>query len=374
MNYRDAARDRLDLLIDHALRLVACESPSGDPGALERSAGLVAMIGAAYFGVRGEVVTRDGVPHVRWRLGHGPRRVLVLGHHDTVWPVGSLQRLPAVADGGALRGPGSYDMKTGLVQAFLACALVRERPGGLAGVSVLVTGDGEAGSATARALIERESAGCAAVLVPEGAGPGGELLTARKGVARYRLEVVGRAAHPGLEPERGVNAGLELAAQIPVVAGLGDASVGTTVVPTAGSIGTSVNTVPDTARVAVDVRARTDAELARVDAALRGLTPRTPGARLVLHGGVTHPPMPPSADLFALAAASAAALGLDPPADLAVGAASDGNFTAAAGVPTLDGLGAVGGGAHTPDEHVLIAPIADRVALFAHLLDRLLAG
>ncbi|MEV0676439.1 M20/M25/M40 family metallo-hydrolase [Actinosynnema sp. NPDC050436] len=372
MSYRDAARDRLDLLVDHALRLVACESPSGDAQALERSAGLVAMIGAAYLGVRGEVVTRDGVPHVRWRLGTGPRRVLVLGHHDTVWPVGSLQRLPAVADGDALRGPGSYDMKTGLVQAFLACALVRERRGGLDGVTVLVTGDGEAGSATARALVEHESAGCDAVLVPEAAGPGGALLTERKGVARYQVEVVGRAAHPGLEPERGINAGLELAAQIQAIAVLGDVARGTTVVPTAGSIGTSANTVPDAARVAVDVRARTDAELARVDAALRGLAPRTPGARIVLRGGATHPPMVPSPDLFALAASAAAELGLEPPAQRAAGAASDGNFTAASGVPTLDGLGAVGGGAHTPDEHVLIAPIADRVALLAHLLDRLL--
>jgi glutamate carboxypeptidase len=237
--------------------------------------------------------------------------------------------------------------------------------GGGAGLTVLVTGDEELGSPSSRALIEEEAAGCAAALVLEASADGGALKTERKGVSLYRVRVSGRAAHAGLEPERGVNASVELAHQVLAVNGLGDAGRGTTVTPTLASAGTTTNTVPAVAEFAVDVRVRDTAEQDRVAAAMRGLRPVLDGARLEVAGGPNRPPLDAgaSAGLFARAAALAGA---------AVGGGSDGNFTAGVGTPTLDGLGAVGGGAHADHEHVLVAALPGRVALVAALVAELL--
>jgi glutamate carboxypeptidase len=298
--------------------------------------------------------------------------VLILGHHDTVWPIGSLSELPFTVEGGVIRGPGCFDMLVGVVQIVHALAILRARHGDevLDRVTVLVTGDEEVGSVTSRDLIESTAGGCRAALVLEAAGPGGALKTERKGVSLYELEVLGRAAHSGLEPEQGINATIGVAHLVIAMADLADSAVGTTVTPTLMSSGTTGNTVPDRATVAVDVRAATVAEQERVDAAIRALRPAVSEATLVVHGGVNRPPLEAasSAGVFARAVKLATDLGHPPLEAMAVGGASDGNFTAGVGVPTLDGLGAVGGGAHARDEHVVVREIVPRTELLAALV------
>jgi glutamate carboxypeptidase len=357
--------DLNEMLADIGL-LVGCESPSADLAAVARSADIVAALGERLLGAAPDRIVVEGRSHLRWRFGPGPGRVLVLGHHDTVWPIGSLMTHPYTVDGGVLRGPGCFDMKTGLVIAMHAIASLPDR----AGVTLLVNGDEEVGSPTSRELIEREAEGCAAALVLEASGPGGALKTARKGVTGYKVMVEGRAAHAGLEPERGVNAAVELAHQLLAVAALTDAAKGTTVTPTVASAGTTINTVPARAEFAVDVRVPTVEEMDRVDAAMRALSPVLQGSRLEVTTRHGRPPMPASASaaLFARAQVLASELGLEPLTSAEVGGGSDGNFTAGLGVPTLDGLGAVGGGAHSDDEHVLVDTILGRTALVAALL------
>nr|WP_255633311.1 M20/M25/M40 family metallo-hydrolase [Demequina sp. TTPB684] len=370
-------------MLDDAGTLIRQESPSDDRKAVLASADVVARVVGERFAQAGiaadaERIVVDGCPHVRWRWGDGPARVLLLAHHDTVWPLGTLERLPFTVSDGVMRGPGCFDMIVGLLQAVHAlCALV-ETSGAHAvdGVTLLVTGDEEIGSVTSRALLEAEAAGCEAVLVLEAAGPGGALKTARKGVSLYSVEAMGAAAHAGLEPEKGVNATIEIAHQIPLIAALADAARGTTVTPTRLMADTTVNTVPAHARVDVDVRATTAAEQRRVDDAMSALVPVLPGAQLRVTGGINRPVMEraSAAALYSKAAALAPAVGIQALGEIAVGGASDGNFTAGLGVPTLDGLGAVGGGAHADDEHVLIDHIVPRTALLALLVADLLAG
>jgi glutamate carboxypeptidase len=350
--------------------LVTCESPSSDLDAVAASAAVVARLGTARLGVEPERIVLQGRTHLRWRLGGSPRRVLVLGHHDTVWPHGTLATHPFDVTDGALRGPGCFDMKTGLVMAFHALASLSD----VDGVTVLVTGDEELGSPSSRELIEGEARGCAAALVLEASAAGGALKTARKGVSLYEVTAHGRAAHAGLEPERGINASLELAYQLPAVAALADPARGTTVTPTRLRAGTTTNTVPAEGSFAVDVRVRTTAEQDRVDKAMHALTPVLPGARLTVTGGPNRAPLEESASaaLFGRAQRLAVSLGLPPLTGVAVGGASDGNFTAGIGVPTLDGLGASGGGAHADDEHVLVDELPGRTALVAALLADLL--
>lgn len=346
--------------------LLACESPSDDRAAVARSADVVAALGERLLGAAPERIVIDGRTHLRWRFGRGPAAVLVLGHHDTVWPLGSRDRLPSGIADGVLRGPGCFDMKTGVVMALHAVAALNDR----SGVTILLTGDEELGSPSSRQLIEDEARGCRAAFVLEAAAEGGHLKTARKGVSLYRVHVTGRAAHAGLEPERGVNAGIAAAHLLLAAAALGDPARGTSVTPTLLAAGTTTNTVPATAEFAVDVRAWTVAEQERVDAALRALTPRLAGATVRIEGGPNRPPLEAalSAELFARASAIAASAGLTPFDGVAVGGASDGNFTAGIGVPTLDGLGAVGGGAHADDEHVIVALIPERLLLLERLL------
>lgn len=353
-------------MLDDIRELIECESPSADPAAIARSAEVVARLGTRLLGAAPE---RLGPGHLRWQFG-GPSRVLLLGHHDTVWPLGSLESRPWSVTGGVLRGPGCFDMKAGLVLAMHAIAAQPER----SGVTLLITSDEEVGSLTSRELIESTARGCAAALVLEGAADGGALKTERKGTSNYQLQVTGRAAHAGLEPERGVNAAVELAHQLLAVNQLGDPELGTTVTPTVLAAGTTTNTVPASGEFAIDVRARTTAEQERVDKALRALPPVLPGAQLTILGGVNRAPLEAasSAVLYERAVRIAAGLGQPPPGQASVGGASDGNFTAGMGVATLDGLGAVGGGAHADDEHVLVDTLAPRLALLAALLGDLL--
>jgi glutamate carboxypeptidase len=362
--------DRLPQVIADIEALVTCESPSADLAAVAASADVAAAAGQRLLGVAPERIVADGRPHLRWRLGDRPSRVLLLGHHDTVWPLGSLATHPYSASDGVLRGPGCFDMKTGVIMALHAIAAL----GSPAGVTILVTADEEIGSPTSRGLIEEAAAGCRAALVLEASADGGALKTARKGTSIYRVHAAGKAAHAGLEPEKGVNASLELARQLLAVERLADPGRGTTVTPTVLAAGTTLNTVPASGEFGVDVRMWDDAEQQRVDADMRALRAALPGAALEVTGGPNRPPLAAgaSAALFDRAAGLAAGLGLGPLAQAAVGGASDGNFTAGIGTPTLDGLGAVGGGAHADCEHVLAGEIPGRLALLAALVGDLL--
>ncbi len=363
-------------LLDDLAGLVTVESPSADLDAVARSAGVVATLGERLLGVPAEVVVVDGVSHVRWRLGDGPRRVLVLGHHDTVWPLGTLDSIPFQVTDGVVRGPGCFDMKGGIVLALHAVASVIARHGTTAvdGTTILVTGDEEIGSTTSRPLIEDEARGCAAVLVTEPGLADGSVKVARKGASVYRVVAHGHATHAGLEPEVGINATVEVASQVSHIAALGAPDLDTTVTPTVLTGGTTENTVPDRAEVVVDSRATSVAEQHRVDADLRALAPTLPGARLEVLGGINRPPLArhladPLADVVDEVCDD---LGLPRPARASVGGASDGNFTAGIGIPTLDGLGAAGSGAHARDEHVLVADLVPRHRLLTGLLERLL--
>ncbi|HTZ24132.1 MAG TPA: M20/M25/M40 family metallo-hydrolase [Streptosporangiaceae bacterium] len=361
---------RLPAMLDELGELVRRESPSGDFTALERSAEAVAALGQRLTGCAPEVIADAGPTHLRWTFGTGPRRVLLVGHHDTVWPLGSLEHHPwSVADGVA-RGPGCLDMKAGLVQMFHALSALEDTDG----VTVLVNGDEEVGSRTSSGLIEDAARQSPAALVLEMATDDGALKTARKGVSMYEMVVKGRAAHAGLEPERGINASIEAAHLVLAIAELGDPGLGTTVTPTVLRSGTAANVVPARAALAVDVRASSAAEQQRVDAALRQVTPVLPGAEVVAEPGPVCRPMEPaaSAGLFAAAQRLAGQLGLKPLRGAAVGGASDGNRTAGVGTPTLDGLGAVGGGPHADHEHVDTAVMPQRTALLAALVAELL--
>lgn len=364
----DHAAD-LGVMLADLEELVTCESYSADHAAVARSAQVVAEQGSRLLGARPQTLVIDGVTHVQWTFG--TPRILLLGHHDTVWPIGSLKTRPWSVEQGIARGPGVFDMKAGLVQLFHALAALPS----LDGVCVLVTGDEEVGSDTSRPLIEDLARQCRAAFVLEASADGGALKTSRKGVSNYDITIHGRAAHAGLEPEKGVNAAIELAHQIlalhhitAIVAT--STGAGTTITPTLLSAGTASNTVPARADLSVDVRVRTTAAQEAVDRLIRNLEPQNPGARLRITGGPNRPPLEAAAsqDLFAKAARLAAQLGLEPLRRAAVGGASDGNYTAGAGCPTLDGLGAVGDGAHADHEHVITATMPHRARLLAHLV------
>lgn len=344
--------------------LVAVESPSASDLATRAAADALDDLLLDHLGSRATWIGGQR-GHLLWS-GRGQTRVLLLGHVDTVWPLGTVARWPFTVTDGRASGPGSFDMKAGLVQGVHALAGLED----LDGVAFLATTDEEVGSPTSRELIEQTARGCAAVLVLEPAAPGGALKTRRKGVSNYELVVHGRAAHAGLEPEKGANAAIELAHQVGALTAVENPHLGTTVTPTLLSAGTTSNTVPALARVAVDVRAFEPAEQQRVDQALRALAARVPGCTLELRGGINRPPLAAasSATLFARAAQLAADLGLPPLEAVHVGGGSDGNFTAGLGVPTLDGLGAVGDGAHAEGEHALVTSMAPRSRLVGALV------
>ncbi len=371
-----AVGERLPDMLADLEAFVRCESPSADLAAVRQSADLIAAVGTERLDAAPDRLEIDGCSHLRWRFGPGPNEIVILAHHDTVWPLGSLTHHPFVVDGEVIRGPGTVDMKAGLVQAMHAIAAARDGGVRLDGVCLLVTGDEEIGSPTSRALIEDEADGAAACFVLEGAGPRASLKTGRKGTSLYRVEVTGRAAHAGGEPEKGINSTVELAHLILATSVLGDASLGTTVTPTVAGAGTTTNTVPASAFLQVDVRARTRAEQDRVHGAMQALRPTLPGAVITVTGEPNRPPMEPTsgAALFDRARRLARRDGIGVLEATTVGGGSDGNFTAGIGVPTLDGLGAVGGGAHADDEHILMSHLVPRTALLAALLEDILAG
>lgn len=368
----DALRTQTPRMVDALRTLVSVETPSSDAGALRAGAAAVADLGTELLGVGPETLDAGGKPFLVWRFGGGPAKVVLVGHLDTVWPLGTLERWPFTvwAASGRATGPGAFDMKAGIVQGLFALSMLDE----VDGVVVVVNADEEIGSLGSRALIERTAAGARAALVLEPAA-GGALKTGRKGVSFYDIDVEGRAAHAGLEPHKGVNATVELAHRVLALGELADAGAGTTVTPTTAAAGSSPNTVPATATLHVDVRAATVAEQQRVDAALRATPVSVDGAVVSVRGGPNRPPFEESssAALFARAASVAESLGLEPLRSVVVGGGSDGNFTAGIGVPTLDGLGAVGDHAHAEGEYVEVPAMAERAALVAGLVASLLA-
>jgi glutamate carboxypeptidase len=355
----------LDAMVEDLRALVEVESPSRDVDAMAASARAVAALVERRLGGTATLVESEAGPHVRWS-GGGEPKVLLLGHHDTVHPLGTLARLPFAVDGGRAVGPGVFDMLGGIVIGVHGLATLDDR----SGVEILITADEEVGSDASRPLLEELALACGAVLVLEPAADGGAVKIGRKGTGTFRVSIAGRASHAGLEPEAGVNALVEAAQQVLDIAGLARPEVGTTVTPTMASAGTMDNVVPAEASVVVDVRVASADEKARVEAALASLQPHTAKASITVEGSIGRPPMPESAsaELFALAQKVQPGL-----VGANVGGGSDGNFTAAAGVPTLDGLGALGGGAHSDHEYVELDAMVPRVHLVAGLVDAIRA-
>ena len=371
--YRQAA-ERTRAIVADLEELVRLESPSGDRQHLVTAA---EHLTRAWQDVGARVVSHDAVDagvhlEIRWDgpagTPAGAPPALVLGHVDTVHPLGALDRNPLREADGVLHGPGTQDMKGGLVVAWHAVDLLRERGHRLQRpVVVLVTADEEVGSITSRPLVEHLARGSAHALVLEGAAADGSLKTARKGVGFYVLEMTGVSAHAGVHFEEGRNAAVDLARVLPRVAGLTDLSRGTTVNIGLVSAGTAVNVVPARAEARVDVRFSDVAEARRVDDALRTLAAHH--AHLTVSGGVNRPAMVRDGRITALFTTARHLVAHEQSlTETAVGGASDGNFTAAVGTPTLDGLGPEGAGLHTDREHVRIASLAERTGLLASLL------
>jgi len=310
----------------------------------------------------------------RFNFGHtsDTPQVLIIGHLDTVWPVGTLQRLPfRITDQGTAHGPGIFDMKSGIavvmtaLEAIAMQGLKTNHP-----VTLLLTCDEEIGSKTSRRLVEEEARRAVAALVLEPPIPGGIVKTGRKGIGGFRLTVTGRAAHAGLDPSQGINAIVELAHQTLRLAALNDYERGITVNVGVVNGGTTSNVVPAEASAKVDFRYWINEDGAQVEETIRQLQPVLDGAKLELIGGINRPPMERSEKnlaLYELAKRCAAEFDIDLK-EGTVGGGSDGNFTAALGVPTLDGLGVDGAGAHAEHEHIILADIPLRAALLTRLI------
>ena len=353
-------------------RYVEHESPSHDA---ERCGSLAEMIAADLRGLGGAVVIHE-VPvgkHLVATFGtNGRKPLLIMAHLDTVHPAGTLASQPfTVSD--RVTGPGCYDMKAGMTLMIEALAILTARGPLPRPVKVLITCDEEIGSHTSRPLIEAEARGADCVLVPEPSLPNGGVKTMRKGVATYRVTAHGRAAHAGIEPELAVNAITELAQHIIAVRDVADSGTGTSLTVSMINGGTATNVVPAHAVMTIDVRHATAEEGVRVHQELMARTPFHPEARLVVERFESRPPLertPVILSLYERARTIAAELGVDLP-EGGTGGGSDGSLTAALGVPTLDGLGPRGGGAHTSHEHVITADLPFRLAFFTLLLQRL---
>lgn len=366
-NTKIAKYGRLDPMLADIEALVRCESPSEDLTACRRVLDLANEIATRVLGKSAAIKEVESRPVFWW--GALKPEILILAHLDTVWPIGSYQPLWEVK-GDVVRGPGVFDMKAGFIQALYA---LNEIPEASSRVTLLATTDEEIGSFTSRRLIMELSAQASAVLVLE-SSLDGKVKTGRKGTAMYKISVHGLAAHAGLEPEKGVNATVEIANIILKLATLENLEHGTTVVPTLLSSGNSANTIPDLAVLEIDARSFTESEFVRIDSAIKSLTATLPNARIEVSGGVNRPPLQPAATaaLYRRAEKVAQEIGMPPLGSAQVGGASDGNFAAAAGAQVLDGLGAVGGGAHAPSEWLSLKSIESRSAFLHALIKDLL--
>jgi glutamate carboxypeptidase len=374
------ARSKQSDLIALICELVECESPSDDARAVNR---FVDLLAAKLKGL-GRVRTYPGGRfgrHLRCELSiPGPRKrldgsILALGHSDTVWPMGTLAHMPFRQKSGRLWGPGVLDMKSGIAFFLYAAHAVRELDVPVARRVVLqVNADEEVGSETSRPLTEEAARSSDAVLVLEpGTGLDGKLKTSRKGVGDYTVRVKGRASHAGVDFQNGASAVLELARQVERIAGFTQLDRGLTVNPGIISGGTRTNVVAAEATAEVDIRVTRMKDAPALDKKFRALRPFDKRCTIHVEGGLNRPPMeraPGIAKLFKTAHALAGEIGVELE-ESATGGGSDGNFTAALGIPTLDGLGGVGEGAHAFNESILINRIADRTALLAMLISSL---
>lgn len=368
---------RREEMADLLGQMVRIESPSGDAQGLGQMADLLEKLfgrfgslvcyplgpgDARHLVLSIDAVAEPGLPHV-----------VVLGHYDTVWPLGTIDRLPFHVDGnGIVTGPGCFDMKGGLVQLYFAlCELSALGARPRRPLRIVFNCDEEVRSRTSRDLIGETASGAALAYVLESPLPGGALKTGRKGAAIYRLVIEGRAAHAGIEPERGASAVVELAHQVQGLHALNDVALGTSVNVGVVSGGTRPNVVAAHAEAEIDVRVTSAVEAARIDEAIKGLTAFVPGTTIEVVPDLSRPPMEPteaSRRLFARAHAIAVDAGIPDLGEGSTGGASDANLVAAMGVPTLDGFGPEGGGAHADDEHVRLESMPRRAALIAGLL------
>ena len=343
--------------------LVRCESPTEDLSACTAVVNLASDIASKVLGTPAEIRNVEGRPVFWW--GSQEPEVILLAHLDTVWPQGSFIPLWSV-EGDVARGPGIYDMKAGFIQALYALKGITGK------VALIATTDEETGSTSSKEFIMKLSKKAKAVLVLEAAYEG-KVKTGRKGTAMYQINIHGRAAHAGLEPEKGINATVEIAHIVLQLAALEESKHSTTVVPTVMRSGNTTNTVPDHAVLDVDARSYLQADLLRVDAAIRALTSVHPQARIEITGGLSRPPLERGAtqELYERAQKVAGRLGMVLE-HVSVGGASDGNFAAAAGAKVLDGLGAVGSGAHAHSEWASVKALQERSDfLHAFILDLL---
>jgi len=376
---RDFCRAERGWLKETIASLVRLESPTTDKAAVDRCgrelASRLEAIGGRVTRLprpdRGDHLLAEFPPASLGAGGCGTSQILLLGHFDTVWPVGQLERMPLAEANGRLHGPGIFDMKAGIAVGMLATrALLETGAPPARRIVMLWTTDEEVGSASSRQAIEDEARRSDAVLVLEPSLPGGALKTSRKGCGTYEVIVRGIAAHAGVDPAKGASAIQELAHQVIRIQALQDLARGVSVNVTMIQGGARSNVIPDEARAVVDVRVPTIADAHAMDRALRRLAPIDARTRLEVGGGVDRPPLERSeavVRLYDQAREIARELGQDL-AEGATGGGSDGNFTAALGVPTLDGLGAIGDGAHALHEHVELDALPDRAALIAGLI------
>jgi glutamate carboxypeptidase len=350
--------------------LVECESPSSDPASTARLNDLLVE------STRDIATPRRLKSHLRLDFNLGAKKsapqILALGHSDTVWEHGTLKAMPFRRDAGRLWGPGVLDMKAGLAFFITAMRILRdENIAAPCRVSLLIVSDEEIGSPTSRAVTEAEARKSSHVLVLEpGTGLTGKLKTSRKGVGDYHLHITGKAAHAGVDFENGASAILEAARQIERIATFTNLQQGTTVNPGIIHGGTRTNVIAAEAQVHIDIRVTKLRNAESLHKKLSALKPIDKRCRLQITGGLNRPPMERTTEIAALFR-QAQALGKELGVHLeesATGGGSDGNFTAALGIPTLDGLGAVGEGAHAPNESILIDRIPDRIALLAGLI------
>jgi len=365
------ARGKERALLDLTQRLVKAESPSDDKASVDGCIALAAAH-AKTLGGRVRLHRQRGFGDVL-EARFGPKtnagRLLLLGHLDTVWPVGTLKKMPCRVRNGRLWGPGALDMKAGAAMAFTAIEILTEA--NLLGreVVVLLNSDEEIGSPVSRPITERLASECEAVYVLEPA-QGLAYKTARKGTGNWRIDVKGVASHAGVDFEKGASALLELSRVMQMVSGWTDLKRGLTVSVGIAGGGSKTNVIPAGAWAEVDVRIARKADGARIEGKFGLLRPVDKRCSLMVKGGVNRPPMERTAGtvkLYRKARALAAELGLGLE-EAATGGASDGNFTSALGIPTLDGMGAVGEGAHADHESVVIEHLAPRTALLAGML------
>jgi glutamate carboxypeptidase len=335
---------------------VECESPTEDLDACNQVVDLAIEITNSLLKVKAEKVMENGRPVYWW--GSKSPKIVLLCHIDTVWPKGSFTPTWQV-NGDVATGPGVFDMKAGFIQALYSLVGIEHLENQIA---LVATTDEETGSATSKDLIARLAKAADAVLVFE-ASLDGKVKTGRKGTAMYQIKVTGLASHAGLEPEKGINATTEIAKLVLQIASLENQKFGTTAVPTVLHSGTTTNTVPAFATLDVDVRSFTKSELERIDNAIRTL--KSDVAKVEVTGGINRPPLEESStsELHAKFEKVAASLGFPEIGKASVGGASDGNLAAAAGAKVLDGLGAVGHGAHAPTEFINVSYLEPRIKL-----------